>query len=268
MIRLAVFDIDRTLVPPEKGEIAPETVAALKQLQEKGIKTAIASGRLYAFLQPEILNLGFDYYIMSNGTYVTDGNGNVLEEIILQPGVVEAFSEEMIRRDYPFNIRYCMGHITGNPNVTVFQRMQPIWEKQHFRGKPPKAMMEEYEPREGERPVSLGGFIPEQELPEFAELFPKLSFLPVFESPLCDINPAGVSKATGVEMVCCLAGIDIRDTIAFGDDRNDLEMIEAAGIGVAMGNGIQSVKDAADYVTANSEALGVVAALQHFGLID
>lgn len=268
MVKLAVFDIDRTLIAPEIGEIAPETAAALKQLQEKGIKTAIASGRLYAFLQPEILNLGFDYYIMSNGTYVTDSSGNVLETKTLELDTVAAFSKEMIRRDYPFNIRYCMGHITGNPNVTVFERMQPVWEKQHFRGKPPKAMMEEYEPREGELPVSLGGFIPEPEQPEFAQLFPKLEFLPVFESPLCDINPAGVSKATGVEMVCRLTGIDIRDTIAFGDDRNDLEMIKAAGIGVAMGNGIQAVKDAADYVTLPSQELGVVAALQHFGLID
>lgn len=268
MIRLAVFDIDRTLVPPEEGIAAPETVAALRQLQARGIKTAIASGRLYAFLQPEILHLGFDYYIMSNGTYVTDGSGNVLEKTTLEPETVAEFSEEMIRRDYPFNIRYCMGHITGNPNVTVFDRMQPIWEKQHFRGKPPKAMMEEYEPREGELPVSLGGFIPEEDQTEFVELFPKLEFLPVFESPMCDINPAGVSKATGVEMVCRLTGIDIHDTIAFGDDRNDLEMIKAAGIGVAMGNGIQAVKDAADYVTQPSQELGVVAALRHFGLID
>lgn len=268
MIKLAVFDIDRTLIAPEIGEIAPETAVALKQLQEKGIKTAIASGRLYAFLQPEILNLGFDYYIMSNGTYVTDGSGNVLEQITLEPDTVEIFSREMIRRDYPFNIRYCMGHITGNPNVTVFERMQPIWAKQQFRGKTPKAMMEEYEPREGELPVSLGGFIPEEEQQEFMAMFPKLSFLPVFESPLCDINPAGVSKATGVETVCRLTGIDIRDTIAFGDDRNDLEMIAKAGIGVAMGNGIQAVKDAADYVTAPSGQLGVAQALRHFGLID
>lgn len=268
MIKLAVFDVDRTLVPPELGVVAPETAAALKQLQAKGIKTAIASGRLYAFLQPEILDLGFDYYIMSNGTYVTDSSGNVLEKTAMEPDAVKAFSEEMIRRDYPFNIRYCMGHITGNPNCTVFERMQPIWAKRPFRGKPPKAMMEEYEPREGEQPVSLGGFIPESEQQEFVELFPNLDFLSVFEGPLCDINPAGVSKATGIETICRLIGIDQKETIAFGDDRNDLEMMKTAGIGVAMGNGIQVVKDAADYITASSEELGVVAALRHFGLID
>lgn len=268
MIRLAVFDIDRTLIPPERGEIAPETVAALKQLQKKGIKTAIASGRLFSFLQPELLELGFDYYIMSNGCYVADGAGTVLARETMDGGELAALVEEMIRRNYPVNIRYCMGQTTGNPNCSVMGWMQPFWAERNFRAKPPKTMLEEYVPRPGEQPISCGGCIPEAELPEFIRRFTGLEFLPVFESPLCDINPAGVSKATGFRQVCRLSGIDIRDTIAFGDDRNDLELIEAAGIGVAMGNGIQPVKDAADYVTAPSEELGVVAALRHFGLID
>lgn len=268
MIRLAVFDIDRTLIPPERGEIAPETVAALKQLQKKGIKTAIASGRLFSFLQPELLALDFDYYIMSNGAYVTDSTGKILAQEAMDSDELEALVREMIRRDYPINIRYCMGQTTGNPNCTVVERMQPIWAKRKFKARPPKAMLEEYEPKEGEKPISCGGFIPEEAIPEFTGMFPKLSFLPVFESPLCDINPAGISKASGLKLVCELSGIDIRDTIAFGDDRNDLELIEAAGIGVAMGNGIESVKAAADYVTAPSDELGVVAALRHYGLLN
>lgn len=267
MIRLAVFDIDRTLVPPEAGLIAPETVATLKQLQANGIKIAIASGRLFSFLQPEIVEVGFDYYIMSNGAYVTDSTGNILEQQTLDPEIVDALVQEMIRRDYPINVRYCMGQTNGNPNCTVVERMQPIWEKQNFKGKPPKAMLEEYVPRVGERPVACGGFVPVEALPEFAEQFPQLDFLPVFESPMCDINPAGVNKASGLALVCRLSGIDIRDTIAFGDDCNDLELIAAAGIGVAMGNGIQAVKDAADYVTTASHELGVVNGLRHFGLI-
>jgi len=268
VIRLAVFDIDRTLIAPEIGAIAPETLAALKQLQQKGIKIAIASGRLFSFLQQELLDVGFDYYIMSNGCYVADPDGKIMTREQLDPELPEAFSREMIQKDLPFNIRYCMGQCTGNPNCTVQERMAPIWEKKNFKAKPPKAFLEEYEPKNGEEPICFGGFIPEEVLPEFVERFPRLSFLPVFESPMCDVNPAGISKASGIRRVCELSGIDIRDTIAFGDDRNDLEMLREAGIGVAMGNGIQAVKDAADYVTAPCEELGVVRALQHFGLIE
>ena len=268
MIKLAVFDIDRTLIAPETGAIDPETVAALKQLQRRGIRTAIASGRLFSFLQPELLALGFDYYIMSNGCYVTDPEGNILSREQLDPDLPEAFSREMIRQDLPFNIRYCMGQRTGNPNCTVQQRMAPIWEKRKFKAKPPKAFLEEYQPQNGEEPICFGGFIPAEVLPEFIRKFPRLSFLPVFESPMCDVNPAGISKATGLARICDSLGICLSQTIAFGDDRNDLEMIREAGIGVAMGNGIQAVKDAADYITAPCAEQGVVLALRHFGLID
>ena len=54
---------------------------------------------------------------------------------------------------------------------------------------------------------------------------------------------------------------------SFGDDRNDLEMIREAGIGVAMGNAIDIVKETADHVTDSCENLGVVKALHHFGLL-
>lgn len=268
MIRLAVFDIDRTLISPDQGEMAPETVAALKQLQSKGIKTAIASGRLFAFLPPELLEVGFDYYIVSNGAYVTDAAGTVLAQEAIEAEVAEALVQEMIRRNYPVDLRYTGGRRSGNPSFTVSQAMQAYWGERKFKKEPPRAMLSEYIPEEGALPIACGGYVPEQELAEFAAMFPGLDFLPVFESPLCDINPAGVSKASGLKLVCGLTGIDIGDTIAFGDDRNDLELIQQAGIGVAMGNGIQAVQDAADYVTASSEELGVVAALRHFGLIE
>lgn len=268
MIRLAVFDIDRTLISPEQGEMAPETVAALKQLQTKGIKTAIASGRLFSFLPPELLEVGFDYYIMSNGAYVTDPAGRVLAQEAVAADVADALVREMIRRNYPVDLRYTGGRRTGNPNFTVSQAMQAYWGERKFKKEPPKSMFQEYVPEEGTLPIAFGGYIPEQEMAEFTQMFPTLDFLPVFESPLCDINPAGVSKASGLKMICSLTGIDINETIAFGDDRNDLELIQQAGTGVAMGGGIQAVKDAADYVTASSEELGVVAALRHFDLID
>lgn len=268
MVKLAVFDIDRTLIAPEVGQIHPETVAALKQLQRRGIRIAIASGRLYAFLQPVLLELGFDYYITANGSCVTDRDGRVLTREELDEALVAEFSREMIRRDLPFNIRYCMGQRSGNPNCTVHQRMEPIWEAKKIKGKPPKAALEEYKPRNGEKPICIGGFIPSEELAGFVEKFPTLSFLPVFESPMCDVNPAGISKAIGLHRICEMLKIDVSETIAFGDDRNDLELIQQAGIGVAMGDGLPSVLAAADYVTDSSAELGVVKALRHFGLIE
>ena len=268
MIKLAVFDIDRTLVSPDGGVIAPETAAALKQLQSTGVKTAVASGRIYAFLQKELLDLNFDYYIMSNGGFVADRAGHVLAQETIDPQVVTALVEKMNRLDLPIDIRYGLGKRTGNPNQSLMEWTQPIWSRKKFEGEIPPAFLVEYEPREGESPISFGGYIPEEYLPEFEAAFPQLEFLPVFESPVCDINPVGINKADGLRRVCRLMDVSLSETIAFGDDRNDLEMIEAAGIGVAVGNAIPALKDAADYITDTCENLGVVKALKHFGLLE
>lgn len=268
MIRLAAFDIDRTLIAPQQGAIAPETADALHRLQQRGIKIAIASGRLYSFLHPDLLEVGFDYFILSNGACVTDREGNMLAQVSVKTETVDALVAEMIRRDFPINVRYSRGQYNGNPNCTMAERMAPIWEASGFRGEAPKAFLEEYEPEAGESCIGFGGYLPQELVAEFSARFPELDFLPVFEGPMCDINPAGVSKATGLELICGFEQIAMEQTIAFGDDRNDLELIQAAGIGVAMENGIQELKNAADYVAGPCDELGVVKALQHFGLLE
>ena len=266
MIRLAVFDIDRTLIAPELGEMAPETIDAIHTLQRKGVKTAIASGRPLSFLPEELRAMGFDYFILSNGSYVTDAAGTVLHRETLDQTTTDALVAEVVRRGWPIDLRYLGGRTSGNPSCTVTEFMRRHWGGLKMK-KPPKNMLVEYAPEPGELPVSFCGYIPEEDLPAFVAKFPQLDFLSVFEGPMCDINKAGVSKASGIETICTLTGISMAQTIAFGDDRNDLEMVASAGIGVAMGNAIESVKAAADYVTDTCENLGVVKALAHFGLL-
>ena len=64
-----------------------------------------------------------------------------------------------------------------------------------------------------------------------------------------EVVPKGMSKGEAVKMLCAVLGVEIENAVAVGDAANDLSMIEAAGIGVAMANGTDQVKAAADYVT-------------------
>lgn len=69
------------------------------------------------------------------------------------------------------------------------------------------------------------------------------------ETPCLEVVAAGVQKALGLERIASFYGIDRKDILAFGDQENDYEMIQYAGHGVVMSNGIQSLKDIADDVT-------------------
>ena len=63
-------------------------------------------------------------------------------------------------------------------------------------------------------------------------------------------------------------GIDRSECMAFGDGPNDREMLQYAGVGVAMGNGAEALKAIADCITADVDEDGIAKALQHFGLIE
>lgn len=82
-----------------------------------------------------------------------------------------------------------------------------------------------------------------------------------------EISELGMDKANGIRIVVKYLGADLADTIAFGDGENDMPMLQEAGIGVAMGNAKDMVKEMADYVTGHVDENGLYDAFAHFHLI-
>jgi len=81
-----------------------------------------------------------------------------------------------------------------------------------------------------------------------------------------EINAEGVCKGKGVEILGEKLGIKKEEIIAIGDNENDLTMIEYAGLGVAMGNATEEVKELADYITDTNNNSGVAKAINKFAL--
>ena len=82
-----------------------------------------------------------------------------------------------------------------------------------------------------------------------------------------DITANGADKGKGIIAIAHHEGLDVSQTIAFGDGGNDTSMIRQAGIGIAMGNAIEELKQEADYVTTTVDEDGILNALRHFELI-
>ncbi len=84
---------------------------------------------------------------------------------------------------------------------------------------------------------------------------------------LVEISPLGSTKGAAVEYIANRFGVDIAETIAVGDNLNDLSMIEKAGLGVAVGNAVEELKSAADFVAVTNNEGAVAQIIEKFGLI-
>ncbi len=85
---------------------------------------------------------------------------------------------------------------------------------------------------------------------------------------MLEVLPPGASKGAMLRHLLKMLKVDAANVMAVGDAENDIEMIQLAGVGVAMGQAAQDVKDAADYVTASNDADGVAEALERFVLTE
>lgn len=82
-----------------------------------------------------------------------------------------------------------------------------------------------------------------------------------------DITSSDADKSNGLARMAEFLGLDISETMAFGDGGNDISIIRKAGVGIAMGNAGDNVKAAADYITTSVDDDGIRNALRHYRII-
>ena len=84
------------------------------------------------------------------------------------------------------------------------------------------------------------------------------------ETTSLEISPRGVTKALGLQILCRYLGIPIEESVAVGDADNDIDVLKAAGLSVAMGNANKTVKDLCDVIVADNDRDGVVEVIDRF----
>lgn len=260
MIKAVFFDVDGTLVSFKTHKVAQSTLDAIKQMQNKGIKVFVATGR-----HPSILYLGnnvkeidFDGFVTLNGQYCfTDKKEVIYERYICKEdikSIVDFINKNNITCGFVEDKEMYVNQVTDSVGNVLNSVNLPI---------PPATDIS----RAIDGNVfQLNPYIPVDFQEEFMKVMPNCEstrWSPLF----IDVIPAGGGKHVAIEKIMEYYGYKKEEIMAFGDGGNDRTMIITAGIGVAMGNANEEVKEVADYITASVDDDGVVKALKHFGII-
>ena len=243
MIKAAFFDIDGTLLSFKTHRVSEGTIRAFDMLHRYGVRTFISSGRPMVLIPP--MPVDFEGYITMNGGYVFVGNPATL--LLSNPIPAEDLNAWI---DFAKQNNLCTmvftadGMMLAQPNEAGAK----LREQLEFT-MPPVVDIEAMRKAEAYQiialmPADFGAVMPHCRLPRWHPAF-------------TDIVADGNSKAAGMEAICRHFGIWQEETLAFGDGGNDIEMLQWAGIGVAMGNAEQNVKDHADIVTTDVDHEGI-----------
>lgn len=253
------FDIDGTLWN-EKMEIPKSTIEAVRALRQNGNLAFICSGRSRANIQTkELLDIGFDGVVAACGTHI-DFHGKKVYECLLTQEQTERMLAIMKKHgmeavlEGPEYLYVEEGTFLNDPYVTHLRKEL---------GERVKNIADGTAYEINKLSVALNGADIQKVSADIGEDYVIINH----GDGLLEIHPKNHSKATGAACVCEMFDIDLKNTYAFGDSANDLEMLSYVAHGVAMGNGTQAAKEAAEYVTTDIMEDGIMRGLQHYGLI-
>ena len=258
MIKAVFFDVDGTLVSHKSKSIPASAKQALITLRKKGIKIYLSTGRHIRELKNMPTNeLEFDGYILLNGQIGLDEKQNIVFSNAFGKEDVEGLLDIFYKKEYPFVLVNEEGHYMNYINEFVEEAMAGV-----STAVPP---IKDYH---GEELYQATVFVLPEEDEIFSKKLPPGCKMARWGTHGADIIAAEGGKAVGMNFFSEYHGILPEEMMAFGDAQNDMDMIEYAGIGIAMGNGEECLKQIADYVTSDVDENGVFDALCKYALLD
>lgn len=251
---LIFFDLDGTILL--NGEIVKGVPETIKKLKENGHAVAIATGRNPMLVGDLHQQLGIDHLVFANGGYVMS-NEHVIREKYIAFDTVKRMMERADNYPFDLTIEYTDEYVAYRKDTEGSDRFSkqfdiPIAKYDH----------KVYPSRNVYAFVVFDDEVVKDIRPEFPELqFNKTAGIGY------DVNFTGGLKAEGVEYLVHHLGYEMKDVYAFGDNYNDVKMIEEVGHGIAMGNAVDALKDVAEYVTDDLDKDGIKNACIKYGLI-
>ncbi len=249
--KLIGMDFDGTLLTNDK-KVSPKTEKFLRKEKEKGTLIVGITARTLGSAEAVVPLSLFHYLILNNGAYLYDVSrkeGQVVGEIPrdVAEDIARITYDASKRIDFVSGTTYYTYKDKGNDTLSFIKNITSIDEVQ-------------------EEITRMNVFFNGNENVRLfhQQLSKKWKYLNIFimqdsgsEDTWIVVNPEGVDKATTLENLGKHEQVDLSDIVFFGDGSNDLEVMEAVGCSVAMGNALESIKEKADFVTLSNEEDGI-----------
>ena len=265
MSKIIFSDLDGTLLCSDKS-ISEGNRAAISRATKEGHSFVIATGRPFESAKMVSDSLGLNgegcYIVSYNGGHVYDCYHKKV--LFSRQMDMQTVRELFVRADAAglYVHTYQNGEI-----LTKAMTEELEWYASRTNLKAcPRADVLEYLTREPNKAIVIN--IHDQSILErfrvANEEWAKGKCRMLFSCPqYLEVVPEGISKQTGIDFLADYLGVDHADTIAVGDETNDIEMIKAAGVGVAVSNANPAAKEAADYVTVRNNNEDAIAEVIH-----
>jgi Cof subfamily protein (haloacid dehalogenase superfamily) len=275
--KLLFFDIDGTLVGFD-GRIPESTYRALDMAKSNGHKIFICTGRSRCQIYDYLIDYGFDGIVGATGAYV-EYEGKIIREDTIGKEHIGKLIEYLESENIPYTFQSAKYPIAAPDKIETMVKIINEQLKSVKREDNPNVFRDTLlvtdlrtNPEKyayAEKAIYFGATKTVKEIQ--SDLAPYFEVTASsFEKPddtSGEVTVAGINKASGMKVIGDYLGFTREDMIAFGDGPNDIDMLEYAGVGVAMGNAGEVTKASADLVTDRIENDGVFNALRKLELI-
>lgn len=262
--RAVLSDIDGTLLGADR-RVSARTARAVGALSEAGVPFALVTGRMPSGVAGVRRDLGVPVpAVCYSGALVLGPDDRVLASTTLDAAVARALLD-LVADGFPA-LTSCyfagLGWYVADPSDPAVRRESSIVGAIPEQADPGALLAAGVLPNKlfcncSEDP-SLSAPLAEQ----VRRMFPDLTVIRSTNGVMVEVLPAGVDKASGALTLLGMLGVDPRDTLAFGDDANDVPLLRAAGRGVAVGNAAACAREASDDVAAPAAEDGVARYLE------
>lgn len=252
MYKMVVTDLDETLISTDRT-ITQKNIDAIRKAVSMGIKFVPATGRGYNSVHETLKTLGLydqedQYTISYNGGAITENKG---EKLLYSQGV--SFEEAEALYKYALKYEDICIHVYTPDQVWVYRFFPEEYEYLAARQPCTEIFEDNIDFLKGKQIMKVIYMNTDYEYlrrieKEIAHLTGNMD-ISYSSNRYMEINRKGVNKGAGLQRLCDITGIDISETIAVGDNFNDLPMIRAAGLGVGVANTVEAMKKECDVIT-------------------